>query len=541
MRKLKLGPIVGHTDDASTRVWIQVDDNPANYSLRVDEVGLFPFEATEGDAIEFGTALARVDGLQADHKYDYRIVRRGRFVPGARGSFRTFPPQASMTNLLFCAVSCNGAETHGAWEQFSEYVKQAQPSFVLMMGDQVYLDEDPPNVYKEHLDSDSSTRRKVMAEMYQANWSREPLKSTFANVPIYMLWDDHDIRDGFGSLAQDSPTLAERYPRGRPLYDKMNAYFEDARDVFWHFQGCRNPGPQDSTDPSLPNYVGGPISPGVRKAMPYVFRCGRLVVLMIDSRGERDAFRKDLPILGTRQWAFINEVFANLPDDVEALAVVTPTPIASQDPDGQSQKLLGTRTDDVDSFRKGDEQATFHPKATGTDDAAEIAKTIVSARISSQFNVQPNWGTFQRNNLDEARDQWSHRVARREQATLIHHAVAARKSITQPSLERGLIFVSGDIHIGCIFNLKVGRSRGITSLTSSGISQIDSTQPLVGVFIDEDFSVAPGIRSVLREVTNKYNFGVVQAQPTGRGAVVSAALEYDGSSTVFGIDTQGIL
>ena len=58
------------------------------------------------------------------------------------------------------------------------------------------------------------------------------------------------------------------------------------------------------------------------------------MVLMLDSRGERDVFRKDYPILGQRQWTLIDDVFAHLPADVDALAVVTATPIASQDPDG---------------------------------------------------------------------------------------------------------------------------------------------------------------------------------------------------------------
>jgi hypothetical protein len=542
VRRLKLGPIVGHTDDGSSRVWIQVGDDLSHYALRVKDVGLFAFESTEGSAVEFGTAIAVVTGLQADRRYEYRVVRQGRFVPGADGSFRTFPPSASMTNLLFCSISCNGAETLGAWDQFNDFVTQAQPSFVLMMGDQVYLDEDPPDVYKEHLNSDSTVRRTAMADMYRTNWSREPLRSIFANYPIYMLWDDHDIRDGFGSLAHDSPTMAERYPRGRPLYDKMNGYFEDARDVFWHFQGCRNPSPDDTPDPSLPNYVLGPVPHAVRSAMPYVFRCGRLIVLMVDSRGERDAFRKEMPILGARQWAFIEEVFAKLPADVEALAVVTPTPIASQDPDGQSQRLMGTRTDDVDAFKNGDEQAAFHPKSTGTEDSAEIVKTLINSRIANQFGVQGNRGTFQRSNLDEARDQWSHRFSRNEQQRLIRKAVAAQTANSDGTLERGLIFISGDIHIGCIFELKVWRSKGeVLSLTSSGISQIDTHQPLVGVFIDEEFSVGPGIRSTLREAVNKYNFGVVQVQPTGSGAVIAPALEYEGSSIVYGVQTQGIL
>jgi hypothetical protein len=48
VRRLKLGPIVGHTDDSSSRVWIQVGDDLSHYALRVRDVGLFPFESTEG-------------------------------------------------------------------------------------------------------------------------------------------------------------------------------------------------------------------------------------------------------------------------------------------------------------------------------------------------------------------------------------------------------------------------------------------------------------------------------------------------------------
>jgi hypothetical protein len=58
-----------------------------------------------------------------------------------------------------------------------------------------------------------------------------------------MMWDDHDIRDGWGSFAPDSPTLAALYPRGKPIFDQYNAFFEDARDVSWHFQMSHNPPP----------------------------------------------------------------------------------------------------------------------------------------------------------------------------------------------------------------------------------------------------------------------------------------------------------
>lgn len=546
-RRLQLGPIIGHTDEVSTRVWIQVSDDPSRYKLRVEGVGLFDFASTGAGSVEFGTAIAYVTGLMPDVRYKYRVTRGGRFVPGATGTVRTLPPRESMTNLLFCVISCNGAEKEGAWRKFAEFVERSQPSFVVMMGDQVYLDEDEPNVFAKHFDSDPVTRRRAMADMYRFNWSREPVRQVLSNVPTYMMWDDHDIRDGFGSLAADSPIMAAKYPRGAPIYRKSIAYFEDARDVYWHFQGCRNPLPGDyvvpfssQPDPAYPNYVAGPIPVGQRVGMPYVFRCGRLSVMVLDSRGDRDVFRKEYPILGARQWTFVDEVLTRLPEDVDALAIVTPTPLASQDPDGQTQRLMGGRTDDVDAFKRGDEQELLHAKSRKT--FADFAAAVVSANIGRVTGSQPNLGKFQVSNIDEARDQWSHKTSRPEQKSILKKAFAARFANRNSASGRALIFLSGDIHIGCRYDLTaLLPNRGsAVSLTSSGISQIDDTQPLVGVFIDEEFSLGHGIRSTLREVVNTFNFGVVQVQPTGSGAEVSAVLAHEGNSFVYGIELKGL-
>ena len=549
-RRLQLGPVVGHTDDVSTRIWIQVGDDPSRYALRVEGVGLFPFLSTESGAVEFGTAIAVARGLRPDIAYRYRVTRAGRFVPGATGTVRTMPPAASMTNLLFCVLSCNGAEQVGAWQRFADYVDDAKPSFVVMMGDQVYMDEDEPDIVALHVDSDASTRRHAMADKVRANWSREPVRRVLANTPCYMIWDDHDIRDGWGSLASDSPTMAARFNRGAEIFRKSNAFFEDARDVYWHFQGCRNPLPGDHRDarvpavldPAFPNYVGAPIPRGQRLGMPFAFRCARVLVLVLDSRGERDVFRpaKDKPILGLRQWQFIDTVFANLPDDIDALAIVTSTPVASQDPDGQTQRLMGQRTDDIEAFKVGDEQALFHPASSSS--KVELVKAIANAKVANRTGLQFNVGAFQVSNLDEARDQWSHRYARPEQQELIQKAFKARQLNRNPASNRALIFLSGDIHIGCIFDLNApAQNASAVSLTSSGISQIDDTQPLVGTFIDEAFAVAPGITSTLRDVVNRFNFGIVQVQPTGRGAQIDAVLAHDGNGFAFGLDVKDLI
>ena len=94
---------------------------------------------------------------------------------------------------------------------------------------------------------------------------------------------------------------------------------------------------------------------------------------------------------------------------------------------------------------------------------------------------------------------------------------------------RGLVFLSGDIHIGCIFDISSLRPPGkAVSLTSSGISQIEDAQLLVGSFVDEECSLAFALRSTLRDVVNRFNFGVVQVQPTGSGAEISVVLAHEG-------------
>jgi hypothetical protein len=540
INRLQLGPVVGHTDEVSARVWIQAFDDPARYSLRVQGAGFYPFVSTEGGRLEFNTGIAAAVGLRPEWQYRYSVLRLGRLIHGAGGSFRTMPQDSSMASLLFCAISCSSAEEDGLWDPFGRFVEDSLPQFVLMMGDQVYLDEDEPDVFEAHFESTSSVRRRAMAEKYRLNWSRDPVRRVLANVPTYMVWDDHDARDGWGSSAGDSPTLLARHPRGEEIFRKSTAYFEDARDVYWHFQGCHNPVPQGVVDPVLPNYIDGPVERGRRRAMPFVFRCGRLVVLVLDSRGERDAFREEFPVLGAEQWQFIDQVFANLPADVEALAVVTPTPIASIDPDGQVMKLMGDRTDDVEAFKRGDLEGLLNPKST--ESKKDLLLAAAGARLTRLSGRPVNLGSFKVSNIDEARDQWSHKFSRPEQADLLRKTGLARLSNRVTGSPRQLMFLSGDIHNGCIFDVSVLKPRyKASSLTSSGISKVEGRTLAVGVFVDEDFAVAPGIRSTLREVVPDFNFGVVQVIPTGSGATLHGAVAHEGNAFALGVDLADLL
>jgi hypothetical protein len=537
--RLALGPVVGHTDETSTRIWIQVFDDPQYYRLRVSGVGVFDFVSTEFGSLEFGTAIATVTGLQPDVRYRYSVVRLGRVVTGTRASFRTMPRRGSMAGILFCPISCSKHVQDGAWNEFARFVREAKPHFVLMMGDQVYVDEDQPNVFHDHFASPPEERRQALAGKYTLTWGRPVVREVLANVPCYMMWDDHDIRDGWGSVASDSPTLLARYPRGREIFERHNAFFEDCRDVYWHFQGCHNPLAVPGELP--PNVVTGPPSPGERRAMPFAFRCGRLVVLVLDSRGARDVFRPadQLPILGADQWRYIADVFATLDPEVEALAIVTPTPIASIDPDGQVMRLLGDRTDDVEKFKRGNPAGVLELKSGSN---SEIPITVANAHLSRLTGTPLNLGTYMLSKLDEARDQWSHKFSRGEQMELLRQAGEARLVNAGPGPGRTLLFLSGDIHVGCLFDITSSKPKfTAVSMTSSGMSALEDTVMVIGTFLDEKVPLGRGVTSTLRDVVRTFNFGVVQVVPTGTGAEITPALAHEGSSWSAGLNLKDLV
>jgi len=510
MRRLQLGPIVGHTDTQSTRIWIRVFDDPGLYELRVTGVGRAPFVSTES-VLEFGTAIALMSGLRSDWRYHYQVLRRGRSVPGARGSFRTMPSDNSMAEIQFAFVSCNHQKNEGSWAQLRTFIEDSQPRFLLMMGDQVYLNQSG-DTWKAHLDSAPAKRRQAIAQKYQDNWERDALRIVMANIPTYMIWDDHDVRDGWGSWAAESPTLAQRYPRGEKIFRRHDAFFADARDVYLHFQMSHNP----AVDLPLP---------GQRKAMPLVVRCGRVLVLMLDSRGDRDLWRKESPILGTQQWIFIESLLANLPAEVDALMVVTAAPMATLSPQSLGQRTLGRLQPDVRLFRRGDMQGMDdlinsggtplfqdHPAAAGLNSLLE--KTVFEARSV----------------IDEVRDQWSHHTSRPEQERLIRKLGEARLSNRLAGSARAVAFLGGDIHLGGIWDISAPKNATMPCIVSSGISQLADKTSDTLLAVDQNFEIAPGLKSKQRLLIQRYNFGVMQVVPTGGTPVMVPAVVPQGAS-----------
>lgn len=518
-RRLLLGPIVGHTDFQSTRIWIRVTDDPDIYRLRINGHGIFKFQSTEqGMNREFGTAIAIAHNLRADWQYRYQVLRRGRVVPRARGTFRTMPHPGSMAEVLFVSLSGCHRSNDGAWPLLAKYNETAKPRFLLMTGDQVYVDQGK-SAWDDHLHSPPGRRRQALADKYYEHWSLEPLRTIMANIPTYMIWDDHEVRDGWGSWAGDSPTLAAQYPRGATIAEDYELYFNDARDVYWHFQAVHGPG-----------FILGP-EPGTnnRYALPYFFECGRLCVLVLDGRGARDVWRKHKPVLGSVQWKFIYDFLGNLRSDIDALAVVNPVPIVGMAPNSMSQRILGERSDDVALFGQGKAKELLRLQKGIDDSAWEATKAIVAEYIPF---VPRESSAFQLGQLDDVRDQWSHHFSQPEQEELIRAVAQSTLTDRIPSQPRGVVFVGGDIHVGAIFKIVASKLGFDTQcVIGSAISQEPPSEVKAFFTVgEENFEVAPGITAVLENFVRDNNFAVTQIVFNGATPIISNSIAHAGAA-----------
>jgi hypothetical protein len=180
---------------------------------------------------------------------------------------------------------------------------------------------------------------------------------------------------------------------------------------------------------------------------------------------------------------------------------VTPTPHRvgrPEWPDHETDGAIAPTTSEA--FKKGNEKGVLDPHSS--EDLTDLGLAIAGHKLTQLTGTPVNLGIFKVSNIDEARDQWSHKFSRPEQRDLLRKAAQAR-FVNREGNGRELIFLSGDIHVGCIFDIKTSQpDYNIVSLTSSGISAKQEVKAdlFVGSFVDEDFKVAPEIRSTLREI-----------------------------------------
>jgi phosphodiesterase/alkaline phosphatase D-like protein len=307
MAKLLVGPIIGEVTSTTARVLIEID--------RAADVEIIA-SSRDGHVSQKASVRGRaptafqLSGLTPSTVYDLSVEG---VKPEGHGRVRTFAHDQEGMNIG--VVSCNFTVRRGDTDLWAvlrdKYVYQNDIDMVFHVGDQVYGDSafaDAVDMLRDRKRATKSQEREIIEayrQLYRRTWNYRATADVLASVPNLMIWDDHEIRNSWGSLACDKdPTSIEHYVGTL------------ARRVFREYQ-------RQLWDPSATNQP----SSGLEN---HFHVWGRIGAMFVDGRGGR-SFQIDplKPFLGTLQWDQMIEALGNGQfRNCTVLLVVTPVPLA---------------------------------------------------------------------------------------------------------------------------------------------------------------------------------------------------------------------
>lgn len=216
--ELVAGPMVGHTDAQSSRIWVQTDE-PAQVQIEYwekDSVVIQRSATLQTASEAWMTAQIPLPGLRPGRVYQYRVVLDGVVQPRDYPlEFRTpsgWQPGQQAPDFQVLTGSCYyvnddwmkllGIEYGGSLQIFSAMARHPA-DLMLWLGDNVYLSP-----------LDISNRWRMNAR-YRKQRSQAPLQPLLARMPHYAIWDDHDFGPNNSSrlfpLAEVSLELFQAY------------------------------------------------------------------------------------------------------------------------------------------------------------------------------------------------------------------------------------------------------------------------------------------------------------------------------------------
>jgi phosphodiesterase/alkaline phosphatase D-like protein len=240
------GGLLGAVTDTSIKIWARADQ-PATLKVQYK----LPIQAWPGItspgvslmAAQDFTGVVMLTDLTPDTTYDYRLLLNDVVQPGSEAPFRTLKLEGASGTFRFAI----GADTRFSLHPFPIFdkIQEQQPDFMFLMGDQIY--SDIPAILP---DSKAIYERK-----YKENWAEACMRDFMKRIPMFMIWDDHEIRNNYwmGRIYEGETT--DRYANGKAAYDE--------------YQGSHNPEPRVAGQ----NY--------------YAFRVGQADFYVLDTRSFR--------------------------------------------------------------------------------------------------------------------------------------------------------------------------------------------------------------------------------------------------------------
>ncbi|MFK5938000.1 MAG: alkaline phosphatase D family protein [Sulfurimonas sp.] len=227
--KISLGPILGIEKEMTYTVCVVTEKSVASVNLLIDGVSVPALKSGNPVSGIFWRAEYTLSDIFLSRYVEYSLELDNiiAYDKNKRKSWRFYIPSA-VDVPKFAYTSCNGFSNEGLkesssnpyylWSEMVQIHEKTPFSALLMGGDQLYADSIWGDVKKlsewSNLPREEKIKKKVTKEMerqidkfyarlYQDRWSTPDMSLMLASIPSVMMWDDHDIFDGWGSYPKD--------------------------------------------------------------------------------------------------------------------------------------------------------------------------------------------------------------------------------------------------------------------------------------------------------------------------------------------------
>ena len=286
-----LGPFIGNVTASTATIWIQipnlVKDETRTVFVTLHEGAVDVLESRSGliNAAynNLNVGIVRFDALKPDTVYFYKLWTDAEHKAALDTNglvesdlhFQTLPIDGFSDQMDFLLMSCHdpetspndGADGFAVWARLPDIIKENQNvRFALLVGDQIYADEKEAELLKEQ---DLRKRQELYLGVYQKFWDNVYYRKVLCSLPAVLMWDDHEITDGWGSREE---SFQKKAPK--EFKDEWDRLLRTAQSVFDQMQASRNPEP-------LPQSA-------TNKTFDFCFKIGRAGFAVPDLRSNRN-------------------------------------------------------------------------------------------------------------------------------------------------------------------------------------------------------------------------------------------------------------
>jgi hypothetical protein len=353
MPGLVIGPLLRYVDETSVTVWVETD-TPGTVEIRCPAVPAASRPTFTVHGHHF--AIVPLEGLPSGGSWPYTVHVDGVAVWPEPDS--EFPPSRLHTidpeqPLRLVFGSCRTTAPHDLRHTLSHGVDVLRsyghqlarddalerPSLLLLLGDQVYADEPPPQMVElieQRREPGEEPAKEIAdfteyAELYRLAWSEPAMRWLLSTVPTAMIFDDHDLRDDWNTSDDWQQRMRAQAWWRRRVTAGLGAY--------WVYQHLGNLSPAELADDPMLDKVataGGDAGELLdefawsvdaepeRYRWSYARDYGRDRVVILDSRCARVLTPGGRAMLDRTEWEWFDGVATG---DVEHLVVGSSLPV----------------------------------------------------------------------------------------------------------------------------------------------------------------------------------------------------------------------